>query len=232
MSTERRRAWTVLTVLVMGAALLRAQSPGSNISGSAAGVVVDETGKPIPEATVFALPEMEMTKEIRAQADEFGRFHLTGLPPGEVFVDAFKESAGYPYCFFSFFKTPNAKTPVKVKIVPGGLVSNVVLEIGPKAAYLEFSITDENDAAMKGTLLFDRADIPGPYQRSVESGEKVMVPAVPFQLTFQANGYLPWHYSKVTQAIPGNSIDLKPGESMKVFIHPRRSASQAVLPDK
>ena len=191
--------------------------------GSAKGVVLDSAGKPLAGATVYALPEEDMTKQIRTTSDSAGRFTLGGIPAGGAYLDAFKESDGYPYNFFSFFKSPGERVPVKIKIIPGKVTPDVVLQLGLRAAYLQLDVTDEDGTPVNGGLSFDRLDIPGPYGTSVSAKELLMVPPVPFRLTFEAAGYLPWHYGGDRWRANAGLITLKPGETMHLPIHPKRS---------
>jgi hypothetical protein len=191
--------------------------------GSATGVVLDSAGKPLSGATVYALPKEDMLHQIRTSTDSEGRFTLRGLPPGGEYLGAFKESDGYPYNFFSFFKSPGDRTPVEIKITAGKVSPNIVLQLGLRAAYIQLDITNDDGSPLGGALSFDRPDIPGPYRRGVSANELLMVPAVPFRLMFEAVGYLPWHYGG--ERWRGNSgfITLKPGETMHLQIHPKRS---------
>jgi carboxypeptidase family protein len=192
--------------------------------GSATGVVLDSSGSPLAEATVYALPEKDMTKQIRTTSDSSGHFTLRGIPAGAAYLHAYKETDGYPYNFFSFFKSPGERTPVKIKIAAGKVTSNVVLQMGLRAAYLQFDIANDDGAPVDGELSFDRQDIRGPYRRGVSAGELLMVPPVPFRLTFKAPGYLPWHYGG--QRWQGNEgfIRLKSGETLRVPIRLRHSS--------
>lgn len=175
--------------------------------GSVEGVVLDEQGEPLPKATVFGLPEEDMGHQIRTTADWEGRFTLGGVPPGWVYLHAYKESAGYPYDFFAFFNTKDRK-PVKVHIEAGKMTSNVVLKLGPRAAHLDFTIIDQDGMPLKSDsqLLFVRDDIPGTYRRGGTTGS-ILVPPVPFRLTVEAQGYQPWK---------SDLIDLKSGQVLQI----------------
>ncbi len=198
------------------------QVGNSNGLGSAAGVVLDSAGKPLAGATVYALPEEDMTKQIRTTSDSAGRFTLGGIPAGGAYLHAFKETDGYPYNFFSFFLSPGERTPVKIKITAGKVTPNVVIQLGLRAAYLQLDVTDEDGTPVDGGLSFDRLDMPGPYSRGVSARELLMVPPVPFRLTFKAAGYLPWHYGGDRWRTNAGLITLKPGETMHLPIHPKR----------
>ena len=77
--------------------------------GSIRGVVLDRDGRTLPGAKVYGLPEQNMLRQIGTTADDTGRFTMSDVPAGTVYVSAFKESDGYPYNFFSFFRMPGEK---------------------------------------------------------------------------------------------------------------------------
>jgi hypothetical protein len=199
------------------------QIDNPNAFGSARGVVLDNEGKPLAGATVYALPELHMLHQIRTSCDATGRFALGGLPAGGVYLDAFKESDGYPYNMFSFYISPAQRTPVKIEISPGKVIANVVLQLGLRAAYLQLDIADDDGTPVDGELLFDRLDIPGPYSRGVRAKERFMVPPVPFRVTFEAGGFLPWHYGEEKWQSKAGLITLKSGETLHLSIRLKRS---------
>ena len=81
------------------------QQQRRNDYGSVAGVVLDDEGRFIRDATVYALPEKDMRKQLTTSTDEQGRFLLKAVPTGSVYIDAYKENDGLPHNFFAFFKT-------------------------------------------------------------------------------------------------------------------------------
>ena len=62
--------------------------------GAATGVVLDSSGSPLTDATVYALPAEDMTKQIRTTSDSSGHFTLEGIPAGAAYLDAYKETDG------------------------------------------------------------------------------------------------------------------------------------------
>jgi hypothetical protein len=191
--------------------------------GSAIGVVLDNAGRPLAGATVYALPEEDMTKQIRTTSDAAGRFTLAGLPAGGVYLDAFKESDGYPYGFFSFYLSPGQRTPLKIKVTAGKATPNVVIQLGLRAAYIQLDVRDEDGTPVNGGVSFDRPDTRGPYTRSANATELLMVPPVPLRLTFEAAGYLPWHYGGPRWQGKEGLITLKSGETLRLSIRLKRS---------
>jgi hypothetical protein len=213
----------VCAIVLFATLAVQGSAGGSSEVGSASGVVLDDAGKPLADATVYALPAEDMTHQIRGTSDSAGRFVLEGLPAGTVYIDAYKESDGYPYNMFSFFKVPGANTPVSMKVVAGKATGNIVLHLGQRSAYLQLDVSADEGAPAGGALLFDRLDIPGPYIRGVLANDKIMVPLVPFRLTFQAEGYLPWHYGGESWQTGAGLIKLKSGETLHLAIRVKRA---------
>ncbi len=54
---------------------------------------------------MYAVDRSDMRRRYRTSADGAGRFVLGNLSAGNYGVHAYKESAGYPDSFFSFFAT-------------------------------------------------------------------------------------------------------------------------------
>ena len=194
-------------------------------SGAVEGVVLDGDKKPLPGATVYALPEENMANQLRTTTDAAGKFRLADVPVGMAYIDAYKESDGYPYNFFSFFLSPGEKTPNKVPVTARGTTFGVVIQLGARAAHLQLEITSEDGEEVQSSLLFDRPDMPGPYSRGARSKESLMVPPVPFRLTVEADGYKPWHYGGENWHGEEGLIALKSGETLKLSVRLKRQGS-------
>ena len=183
-------------------------SPSAN-SGSVSGIVLDGSGKPLPSATVYAMPETDMRRQFHTKSNSEGEFVLGGLAEGSFFFSAFKESDGYPYNFFSFFLSPGEKTPVKVQVRAGESTKDVKIQLGQRAARLDIQITTEDGKPVEGaSLFFTRPDQPGRYGRGARAAESILVPPVPFHLEVQAKGYRVWQ----------DAVAPKPGETLALTI--------------
>ena len=180
-----------LVVLVLTAPSCVSEAP---LTSSVQGTVLAEDGQPLVDATVYGLPELDMIHQIRTQTDGDGRFFLKQIPPGAVYLHAFKESDWYPYDFFSFFNTRTGPSG-KVTVEPGATKEDVVIQMGRRAGALDIEIADENGAMLtEGVgLTFTRDDIPGNYGRGAGASiHSLLVPAVPFTMTIEAEGYKTW----------------------------------------
>jgi hypothetical protein len=217
--------------LVVFAVLFTTAAPSQDVqtalAGSVQGVVLDSQHNPVPDAVVFGLPEGDMTHQIRGTTGLTGAFTLKGVPPGRIYIDAYKESAGYPYGFFAFFKTKDDRTPVNVAVQPGQVTKNIVIQLGSKAAYIRIDLSDDHGAAVGAAqLVFTRDDVRGVYKRTIHNDELCMVPPVPFRLTVEATGYESWHYGQERSQDKNGLIALKPGQTLRIQVHLARSNGQ------
>lgn len=208
----------ILIPLLLIAPAAQEPAPSSSSSrGSVSGIVLDENGKPLSEATVYAVLEADFKRQFHTQSNDKGEFTLGNLPEGLVYLSGFKENDGYPYDFFSFFASPGQNTPVKVQIKGGESEKNVRIQLGEKAARINIEIITKGGKPFQGSagLVFTRPDQPGrPYNRGTGSFESLLVPAVPFHLMVLADGYKDWHYG----GNPSGLISLRPGDVFAVSV--------------
>ncbi len=204
--------YAMLAVLAFSAAL----QAGRGTSGSVAGVVLDGEGRPLAEATVFI---GTLANSPRAVTDADGRFKLDSVPAGLVGLNAFKESAGYPYDMFSFYLMPGARLP-KFELAEGETRPNVIIQLGAKAAYLRLYVTTQNGLPIDTSLSFSRPDLGryGDYQRGAKSGDVIPVPPVPFRLTVSAHGFRIWHYGAEDGRASDALISLKSGQVKTIAV--------------
>jgi len=207
-----------LLIMLMPVAFCQNSTPPP-AAGSVQGFVLDAANKPVVEAIVFGLPEENMRHQIKDKTGPNGEFTLSNVPGGGIYIDAYKESEGYPYSFFSFFKID--ERPVKVAVVAGQVTKDVIIRLGAKAAYLNVDITDPDGKppADPASLVFSRDDIPGTYKSGAGAKESVMVPPVPFRFAVEVSGYKPWHYGGDEWQGNKGLIALKPGESKNLTVH-------------
>ena len=185
---------TLLLILVL-LFVIAASAAADNGTGTIEGSVQDLFGRPVAEATVYALNTKVTTNRIiQFTTDSDGGFVLSNLPPGTYEVHAYKESEGYPDTYFSFFATSNKRAWRMVQ-VSSQRKAKVVLELGPKYARLEIVIKDELNRPAAGSLIFTRLDdAKRPYKigSSVSGETHVLVPPVAFRLEVAADGYALW----------------------------------------
>jgi hypothetical protein len=189
--------------------------------GSLEGIVVDEQGRPLQDATVYAIPGHDIHGRVQTATDAGGRFTLVVPSEGDVYLHAFKASAGYPDNFFSFFKTN--MPPMKYRLTSGQVMRDILITLGPKAARLTILVMNSEGVPIpEGNsvqLIFKRDDVPGYYRRGGGARETILVPPVPFRLVIESPGYKPWRYGTEEGQAKTGIIALKPGEMLSVTAH-------------
>jgi Carboxypeptidase regulatory-like domain len=214
----------MLRSISVGLAVLMALATSFSQTGNGRveGVVLDQSGTPLPNATVFI---GTVARGPSTQTDREGRFVLEGVPVGTVGLHAYKVSDGYPYDMFAFFSMPGEKEPF-VEVMAGQTVANVVIQLGARAAFLSLYITDEKGSPTEAELSFSRPDLgkTGNYERGGKSKEEsLMVPPVPCRLTVEASGFEPWHYGGNEWQTDKGLVRLKSGQNLSLSVRLRRS---------
>lgn len=211
--------------LLLSLNLVSVQEARRQTLGMVEGIVRDLNGTAIPEASVYALNETEMRKRITTTADSNGKFVLRNVPPGTFHIHAYKESAGYPDSFFSFFAT-SKKAWQQVIVESGRTTGGIIIELGPKYATLKLSIHNESGEPVGSALTFTRTDdLQRPYSRGSngDGDTTLLVPPVPFRLKVEAKGYETWNYGGESGGTKNNLIELRSGETFSVEVRLKRS---------
>jgi len=98
--------------------------------GRLSGIVLNERAHPAPDMIVQAAnldrPFVGMLPW--TQTDAKGRFALTGILPGHIYVNAFNEKAFYPNANSIFW---DGRGVAEVELPVGGEVSGIVLKLSP-----------------------------------------------------------------------------------------------------
>jgi hypothetical protein len=188
-------------------------------TGSARGIVLDEEGKSVAGATVFAAGTPYKPSTL---SNEAGKFLLEGLSPGNWGLLAYKKADGYPPNFFAFFSAGPAQVPA-VEVAAGKIAENVIVRLGPKAAYLNFDIADQSGKSVSAAATFTRPDMEGngDFGSSVGANERFLVPPIPFRLTVESQGCEPWHYGGGDWRSDRGLIKLRPGETQNLPVRLR-----------
>ncbi len=174
------------------------------------GTVLGEHGESLAGATVYAYSDLR--RQIEATSDVKGNFVLPSAPTGVVYIDAYKESDGYPYNLFAFHKAIGEEVH-KIEVAPGAHIQNVMIKLGPKAATLHFDITQSDGAPVTGSVGIEltRDDNPGPYHEGAKPNQTMLVPSlVPFHFAITVPGYKVWN---------SQSITAQAGEKLNVTVH-------------
>jgi hypothetical protein len=189
--------------------------------GLVRGVVVDETGAPVPAAQVSIDPLNGLPRlaPIRmAETDKRGHFSINKLELGTYKVFAKKESAGYPDLTFAFYSNQMFTT---VTLLANSPTADVSLKVGPKAGVVSGLVTDAaTNRPVATTFTLRRVELPDEWVSiGQRSDYRILVPSsAKVSLEISAPGYKAWRYTGEDGA-PGTALDLAPGEEKQMDIH-------------
>lgn len=214
--------------ILVCASLLVAQTVVAPKGGVVQGQVLDSSRKPLGGAIVYGIPNSDMDARFHTTTDATGRFYLDNLPKGDIYLHAFKEDDGYPDNIFSFYRTSDREW-VKVDVDPGKTISDVSIELGQRVAYLKIDISDEAGNALEqgAQLICTRPDMPGDYKRGVSAEESVPIPAVPFRVTVEVDGYEPWHYGGTEWQQAAGLLLVGPGKTLPLSVRMHKLSASA-----
>lgn len=234
--------FSLVAISLLAAIVSFGQTSSSSALGTIQGVVLDPTGKPLPDADVYVITDTSTSRweYVSAVSDAKGSFILNALPQGSYYVYSRKINDGYADDFFALSAT---NPPHAMVNVVAGETTKTVIQRGPKCASLNLYVTDENGMPKTDyTLDFYRPDLgtsggfgtsaefphgpkDPPMQADWPRGLKplpVLVPLAPFRLTVNADGYEPWHYGGAKwQGNPG-LITLKSGQTLNLTVRLRK----------
>ena len=190
--------------------------------GTIEGTVVDPSGTPVANATVYLLQNGRAPATV---TDAQGNFVLLNVPVGTHRVFAYKESENYPNPVWSFYSDAYGLEGFPVVEVRRDEVSRgVLVGLPPKAGRLKVLVTEAitkrpvSDASIsvnhqnKPTTAFQ------PGATGINGELTILVPVgVSISLKVTAAGYRTWNYRN-RDSKPPDAIQLKTGEnkSMKI----------------
>lgn len=191
--------------------------------GSIAGTVVDECGKSVQGATVYADPmDRPMAGIIpHATTDRSGSFTISMLDYGRYSVSAAKPDEGYPELYLAFYAGLRASLPV-VRLTAKHQFASVALSLGNKAGILKGTVADAvTSKPLNANVEFRWALEP----RNVFSGSgltnaefRILVPSNhPVTMVVSIEGYENWRYQTDKSPLK-NSILFRPGEELHLDI--------------
>ena len=164
--------------------------------GAVQGRVLDELGKPLPGARVYADPvdDSAIGKLRFAITGKEGDFILEEVAPEMNVICAAKEEAFYPDTGAAALATDLATLP-RVRVEEGKLTPSVTVRV-TKGGKLIGSIQDSDGQPVKDSRIhLSRSDDPrldisaGPDE---QAHFEFVIPSKPFRLTVEAKGYRPW----------------------------------------
>lgn len=198
-------------------------------AGSIAGMVLDDSGRPIAGATVNAIPASQSGAGVAppvaftsARTDASGRFLLENVTPGRYVLNAAKEDEGYPSTSLAFFAGGGRTTEIKVN--ERQAAQNVMVQLGPKAARLTGRVVDgvTGQPIANAEMTLTRADNPNNYHITGPNRPgadfQLMVPSAPFTLKVTAPGYEDWYFGKDGTRAQAAMIQIEPSTTRELVI--------------
>ena len=194
------------------------------------GKVINAAGDIVAGADVFAeLDRAGATRILTDVSDKDGNFSITIGELGQYTISGSKEEDGYPLTVSGFHQAVSLDQIPKLNITERKTVSNVVLQLGEKAAIIEGVIKDglSGEPVRTASLTLRRTDNPDLLYRTstdeMRPGKfKLAVPTVPFDVEVESMGYEPW-ISRNSQKEP---IKLNRGESRSFIVNLRQKRDQ------
>jgi hypothetical protein len=191
--------------------------------GSIAGTVVDESGKSVQGAFVYAHPMDRPMSDIipHATTDGNGSFSISMLDYERYSVSAAKPAEGYPELYLAFYAGLRANLTV-VRLSAKHQFANVVLRLGNKAGILKGTVADAvTGKPLNANVEFRWALEPQNFLSGsglTNAEFRILVPSNhPVTMVVSQEGYENWTY--LTDKRPmKNAILLRPGEELHLDI--------------
>ena len=197
--------------------------PANRDTGALDGTVLNENGKPVEGALVYAdcrdrpragpVPHSETTAN--------GRFAFRGLRWGHYDVYAAKVEDGYPEIWSAFFSRDHPSQIVTLG--PHHQTASLTIRMGPKAGGLAVTVTDAvTSAPLSACVEFKRAADPADYLTGsglVNTKRPTLIPSDTDVLwKVRLDGYKPWYYPGTTDHSKAAPLRLRPGQIKNVTI--------------
>ena len=200
----------------------------STQDGVIQGVVVDEIGDPVAAALVSTrdldTPKRVVGKMLHAfETDINGCFSIPNLIVGHRYkLYAMKEEAGYPNTRIGWYN-PNDDALIAIA-APKGTSLSGRLQIGPKAAFLEYETKDSvtGRSIKNSTIDITRTDTGssmGGGGIDQNGDRRVLIPSdVDVLVQVSAPGYKVWYHPGYTVKAAGTPLRAAPGETKKLAV--------------
>jgi hypothetical protein len=203
------------------AALISYAAPQSS-TGLIEGTVIDEKGKPVRRATVYAQPtDRGMAMKVPcADTDETGHFAIHHLWWGEFGVFAKKEDEDYPDMSFQFYSNGRYAA---VTLSARHPAATAMVQLGPKAGVLVGTVTDAaTGAPLNPCVYFKRASDPNNFLSGtgvVNAKYRVLVPSnTDVAMKISLEGYKPWYYPGTPDKSASTPVRLQPAQEQTLDI--------------
>jgi hypothetical protein len=162
------------------------------------------------------------------QSDEAGKFGFKQLEPGRYLLYAKDESTGYPDKSFQFYGDDGT---ANVKLSAGVALPSLQLRVGPKAAVIMGTVTDQDLGVpvSEFSIRVEWASNPKRWLSVSRSPQfRMLVPSnVNLVVRCEAKGYEPWVY----KPLPGEGpyLNLQPGKqkALSIVLTSNRAADKS-----
>lgn len=192
------------------------------------GCVINAAGEAVAGAKVFADLNTDLNGMIATDiSDREGRFSITISSLGTYTIYGSKEEDGYPLTISAFHQQVRLDQVPQITVSEPKTVTDVVLQLGEKAAILEGDLEDANtnQAVKAATIILRRADnLDALYRTSSDTAHpghfRVVVPlSAPFTVEIESKGYKPWKFRNQAQE---ETLALNKGESKRLSVKLRK----------
>ena len=192
------------------------------------GRVINADGEAVAGAKVFADLNTDVNGMIPTDtSDGEGRFSITISSLGTYTIYGSKEEDGYPLTISAFHQQVRLDQVPQITVSEPKTVTDVVLQLGEKAAILEGDLQDANtnQAVKAARIILRRADnLDASYRTSSDAAHpghfRVVVPfSTPFTVEIESKGYKPWKFRNQAQE---EAIALNKGESKHLTVRLRK----------
>jgi len=201
--------------------------------GVVEGIVLDSSGQPVTDASVYyrVSDDPSIGERHQATSDCNGHFTLKHVLGGNVQIGAFKATDGYVdrrFAFPFYGETNDGEFP-ELQVRGGETVKGVIIRLGRRGALLELNVFDVDSKTSLDRVTYQlcNGDQPGDGHYCISSGvtghrAQRIVPSVPITVKIGAPGYDNWNYKN---ADTGSAlVELNPGEVKSLTVYLRRSS--------
>ena len=208
-------------------------------NGTITGTVLDEAGRPLPDAHVHVelagKPRQLFGLYREVYTDSHGRFEDQQLEPGTYNVYAYKETDGYPDRS-SWMMYKDGSKPETVTLSSNKTTADVTVHMGPKLGRVAsvhvtdattgrpVTVTDPTSgkALQAASVMLIRYDLKNSQGEPASLGgslANILLPIdIPVTFIVSAPGYADWYYPGTPDPAKAQPIRLKSGEEISIDV--------------
>jgi hypothetical protein len=210
---QRGRTWNAFWAVVAVVSALTGVSIGQG-NGSIHGIVLDDIGKPVKDATVYATPlDRPLASVIPCDiSDEGGAYSISTLDYGRYSVSVAKPDEGYPESDMTFYTGFHARLNV-VKLSAKNQSKSMALHLGKKAGILKGTVAEVGTGKpLNANVEFRWVSDPQNFLSGsglANAQFRILVPSdVAVTMVVSLAGYDNWSVRKAVLLHPGEELNL------------------------